>query len=593
MLENLLVTTSLEQTWKTKNKIIFLGKWCNRHNNINKLDKDRYKILDYHWNDRQKLVEDYRYLNGLNSKLLQKLTAELNKFHNTSFSERYWRIIIGPWLITFIQIVFERYENLNNLFKKEKISETIIAKINASQMIPDNFENFSRLTLTHTWNHYIYSLILDFENFKFNINKKYETFINEEKYNDYLRPKKISKISKIYEFFVKIFNKFKRHEDVLISESYLGLVNEIRLCIKLRTMPRFETAFEIPNSNISKNRNKIFLKNDCDNVFEEFICNLIPTQLPKSFIEDFNQIKIKSEAMCWPKKPKIIFTSHFMQKTLQSRYVAEKVENFGTKLIHGQHGGAYGQYLFTSMQDYELNICDKYLSWGWSLPNKEKVIPFGILKNVNKIKYNKTSSKNLLMVLRSQPLYTHKLNSYSGTNQVAKYFEDNINLCKKLDNDKIKDNLILRLHARKFGWNEDAMFKYQIPKIKIDNGYSKMPDLLKKSKLVLQTYIGTGYLESITSNFPTILFANLNECLINDETKEYLKILKKVNIFHDNYSSAAEFINKNWENIDNWWNKEETQKARIIFCNKFAKKNKNMIDKLYKIIDEQKKLLIN
>ena len=69
--------------------------------------------------------------------------------------------------------------------------------------------------------------------------------------------------------------------------------------------------------------------------------------------------------------------------------------------------------------------------------------------------------------------------------------------------------------------------------------------------------------------------------------------LKKVNIFHDNYSCAAEFINKNWENIDNWWNKEETQKARIIFCNKFAKKNKNMIDKLYKIIDEQKKLLIN
>ena len=55
-----------------------------------------------------------------------------------------------------------------------------------------------------------------------------------------------------------------------------------------------------------------------------------------------------------------------MQKTFQSRYVAECIEKNDTKLIIGQHGGVYGQYLFSSMEDYELNICDKYLSWGWN-----------------------------------------------------------------------------------------------------------------------------------------------------------------------------------------------------------------------------------
>ena len=167
----LLVTTSLEQTWKTSDEIVFLGCWCNSNNNIKKLDDKKFTILDYQWDDRQKLFKDYKYLKSLNEKLIKKLTNELNKYHGTNFSERYWKIIIGPWLITFIQTVFERYENLKNLFKTKKVNETIIAKIDPKKMVPDNYEKFTRLIFTHTWNHYIYSLILKSDYFKFDIKK--------------------------------------------------------------------------------------------------------------------------------------------------------------------------------------------------------------------------------------------------------------------------------------------------------------------------------------------------------------------------------------------------------------------------------------
>ena len=590
MSNTLVITTALEQTWNTSGPILFLGKWCDKYDSIKKLKEDNFKILDYHWDDREKFLKDYLYLNKLNTKLLKKLVVELNKYHKKNYSERYWNIIIGPWLITFIQIVFERYENLNNLFKNHKNYETIILKIDPNKMIPENYEKFQRLIMTDTWNHFIYSSILNFDSFEYKINKRYETFKNEEKFEDYLKPKVFSKRSKAYNFFLKILNKLKINEEVLISESYLGKIDEIKLCIKLKTLPRFDSMTYLSDSDISKNRNKISLKKDCENNFEEFLCNIISEQIPKSFLEDYNIVKLASEKMNWPKKPKVIFTSHFMQKTLPSRYVAENIEKFGSKLIHGQHGGVYGQYLFSSMQDFELSICDHYLSWGWTLPSNRKIIPFGILKNINNIKHCKKTASVLLMVLRSQPKYTHKLNSFSGTNQIAKYFEDNINLCKRLNKNILENKLTLRFHARKFGWNENIMFKNQFPKIKIDYGYSKITNLLKKSKLVLHTYIGTGYLETLASNIPTVVFANLNDCLINDETKEYLKILKKVNIFHDNYSSAAEFINNNWDNIDSWWNKAETQNARIIYCDKFVKSNKNKVNKLYKIINEKKNL---
>ena len=82
----LLVTTSLEQTWQTADEIIFLGKWCNKYDNIAKLGEKKYKMLDYHWDDRQKLLNDYKYLNNLNKRLIKKLTIELNRYHKTNFT---------------------------------------------------------------------------------------------------------------------------------------------------------------------------------------------------------------------------------------------------------------------------------------------------------------------------------------------------------------------------------------------------------------------------------------------------------------------------------------------------------------------------
>ena len=102
--------------------------------------------------------------------------------------------------------------------------------------------------------------------------------------------------------------------------------------------------------------------------------------------------------------------------------VCYRHEKKNSKLIIGQHGGVYGQYLFSSMQDFELDIADKYLSWGWTNNNK-KVIPFGVIKNLDGNKYNSNNS-DLLMILRSQTRYTHRLNSYSGTNQIKRYFNE-------------------------------------------------------------------------------------------------------------------------------------------------------------------------
>tara|TARA_B100001250_G_scaffold382394_1_gene375502 strand:- start:433 stop:960 length:528 start_codon:yes stop_codon:yes gene_type:complete len=172
----------------------------------------------------------------------------------------------------------------------------------------------------------------------------------------------------------------------------------------------------------------------------------------------------------------------------------------------------------------------------------------------------------------------------TGSFQLHKYFINCIDFCKKLNKSIQLKDLIVRLHARRF-WDEGLFFKNEFPKIEIDEGYKSIYELIANSRLVVHSYIATGYLETLSANFPTIVFSNLKDFMLTQETQDDLKILYDVKIFHPNYESAAKFINENYQNIDDWWKNGNTQKAIRFFCNKYAKKNNSKIEELTKVFN--------
>jgi len=167
-----------------------------------------------------------------------------------------------------------------------------------------------------------------------------------------------------------------------------------------------------------------------------------------------------------------------------------------------------------------------------------------------------------------------------------KYYDENIKLISSLRKE-IRNSLLLRLHSKKFGWDEDKRFLEKINDIKIDDGYEKIFKLINNSKLVLFTYNATGYLETLASNVPTILYFNSKDNPIRANSEPYFEQLKKVNIFFDDIFEATKHINSIWSNIDNWWNDKRTQEARINFCENYAKINNDKINLIKKIITEQ------
>ena len=69
MQKKLLATTALQNTWGKKNNITFLGDWCEKYDNFKILDPKNYNVFEYHWDNRQKLKDDYRYLNKFYQKI--------------------------------------------------------------------------------------------------------------------------------------------------------------------------------------------------------------------------------------------------------------------------------------------------------------------------------------------------------------------------------------------------------------------------------------------------------------------------------------------------------------------------------------------
>jgi putative transferase (TIGR04331 family) len=398
----------------------------------------------------------------------------------------------------------------------------------------------------------------------------------------------------ILKIYNKAFSPILKKQKIFIFQTYLSKFEEVVLNLKLKQVPNiFFPKLKVKKKNFIKYdknlRKKIFDSNLQEKSFENFLLSNLYFFLPTQFLENFKNIKKLSDNLPFPKEPKIIFTSHGLSNyTLSKFYIADKV-NSGSKLIHGQHGGVYGIDFFTSHEEYERNISNLYLTWGWK--EDSKTIPVGILKPIEKIsRFKKNISlkeNNLLYVLRSRSRYSvNLLHSDIRSSQMLKYYDENIKLISSLRKE-IRNSLLLRLHSKKFGWDEDKRFLEKINDIKIDDGYEKIFKLINNSKLVLFTYNATGYLETLASNVPTILYFNSKDNPIRANSEPYFEQLKKVNIFFDDIFEATKHINSIWSNIDNWWNDKRTQEARINFCENYAKINNDKINLIKKIITEQ------
>lgn len=587
MVKRVLVTTPLEASIpKDKSSLLLLGEWSRPYTSPFHDETVNAKVLSYHWDDRAKLYSDYNYILEFHERLVKILSKKLNELHNVQYTDRYWRIVIGPWLGFFVQSLFDRWLSIKAVINDSDILNTVIVDFDKIKMTPNDMPEFINFLIDDPWNHYIYAqIIMDHTEIKYATIK--DVSINKAVQEEKGTQSKISIIKQVKKTALSIFFKLtalmSKSTDVFFLSSYLPFLTEMQLQLKLGQSPQLFTKFPIPSIEIDTDKRDFVIEGDSKTEFEAFIYSIIPKQIPRVYLEGYQKLTEYGRSLPWPKCPKVIWTSNsFESDDVFKFWAAEKVEN-GSKLVIGQHGGHYGIAQWSFTEDHEIKIADHYFSWGWT-SHEPKVIPVGMIKGIIPMRKQLSRSK-LLHIVTVIPRYSYWMYSTIVGPQYLNYLDDQFDFFSALP-EGIKESSIVRLYPSDSGWYQSDRWRGKHPELKLDDGKSNMGDLYSESKIVISTCNATSYIESFRLNIPTVIFWNPAHWEIRESAKPYFDDLKKVGIFHETPQSAARHIKEVWEDVDKWWNDPDVQKVVTNFCRQYAFNNVNLISDLSKLLKD-------
>jgi len=589
-----LITTEDENTWKFDRPVIFLGEWCRLYDrkhiwkNMDAIVSKPYGLETIN-KDKDDLKVKY-----LEQKILPELYEILNKNFNTNHSKRFWQIILGPWLREILQLLLNRTYTLKQCLQIEEISGTTLYYSDYySLSIPNLRSGYDYFFDNEKWNNILNGKILNLID-----NNKISIHYIKDKKSKYLyqnlrsktlnnnQPLKINIKDYIFRNYKKMTRKLVKDKDAFLINTYLNKKILIKLELSLGQLPqiweRLETNINAkPDKLLRENLTKKLLKRSDDDL-ENVLRNLLFELLPVSYLEGFNELKKIVNRQPWPKSPKFIFTSSsFNTDELFKLYTAIKTED-GSKYYIGQHGNNYFTYRY-SFPRIEEQTADKFLTWGWK-SKFSKFIPMFNFKTAG-IKVSHNNKGGLLLIERPQ---SKRMRTWDVHSEFYNYFEDQKNFVSELAKEpKKKITIRLSRSNSNIKLNETLRWFDFNRSIKIDDGRTKLENLIAESRLVIHTYDTTGILETFSHNIPTLVFWQKGFDHLRESVKSDFQILVDNGLLHLSAQSTANKVNEIWDNVDEWWSERNVQDARKNFCDKYSKNCDNPTKTLVSFFSEK------
>lgn len=574
-----LITTAIQSTWPDKScPVKFLGEWCLLYSEQKNYESLDYETYEYHWNDRQKLKNDYKKLSSYYESELILVAEMLNKKHGVDYSVKYWRILVGPWLGYFTNILFDRWSMLKVAVESGEVVSVSVIDRESNDLIPQDMEDFNSLRTSDNWNEMIFGEILNIS-FKDKINIKIILPASPEFREFSFLQKNIGWIKDIMDRLISILIRPLVHrEEHFFKSTTFSWSMLCKIQIKLGIVPKLWRSKKIPR--IGQNCiDRSFCSLIEKDSFEEILHAMVFRHMPSVYLEGYESLRSRVSKLPWPSNPKTIFThTAYEQDDLFKQWAGEKTEA-GSKLVLGQHGGHYGIGLLSFPQDHETAISDSYLTWGWDDP------AFG---NIRKSVFQRPFSRNLkhepngnlLIVMYAMPRYMHLLFSAALSSQWLDYFDDQLELIASLP-DIIRSHSIVRISLNDYGWRVNDRLQASFNNLKIDNGVKDIQKQIENCRLYVATYNATTFLETLSYNIPTVIFWDPERWELKEDVIPFFKQLREVGIFHESPQSASSKICEVWNNVDDWWYSDKVQTARVNFCSRFARSPKDLAEEIY------------
>jgi len=595
----LLITTPLDQLMDVKKEknIVYLGPKGKDVLKKNPIIKD-LKIIGTTWANREEFYKDISYINNLYGRLLVSICNLLNKTFDVKNTQSYWQFYVGTNIFYIIVSLYERWQRINYVSKNFKILETVVINF------PQNFllkkkqaELIESLCNSDLYNHILYSKIIShFSKIKI----RNENYIYQHK-KAFTKNKTKSLIKMIKKIKIRsVFNLFKKYYLILLNFLYAKLflsTNEVFISDKVsknlknkiydklqqkRVHYKFnDSKKDFPINHQLREQLKKNFEFQTKNEFEIFLKDIIWEIIPLSILEGYKTIIKKNKKINETVRPKVILMKDDELLAENRSYIEWLACNKGrgTKFISLQAGGGTTVTPAFATVDaiFEKNF-DIRLHYGKENFN-EKFVGVGFERVFKDSKTYKPNLKGNIILTLFTP-YGYSGGYLNSSQYISEEWNDYMTeQCKFLDNlpDDIRKNILIRLKKRhldgdihKDYFDFEKLLRGKYKSTNFDDYSTSLMNLSKNSKLIISTYNATTFLETMASNFPTMMYFPFSKFKISEFGLSCFKPLYELGILHESSKLAAQKLREINQNIEKWWYDKKLQNARLDFCKKLA-----------------------
>ena len=284
-----------ESCLKSGNTVL-LGEWCKEYSKNKVCNDDEFTTIPYHWKNRKKFKEDHKYLSHLYQEILKKVSLELNSIHKIECSLEYWQIIIGPWLLTYVSALFDRWENVRLSANLGIPLKTIIPSSALVRPVAYDYNSFvSLIAGDDEWNYLLYCDILQVQNISaIEIIREQVIIKNRSIFNNKRRRfTPVVMVVKLLDYIARRLCLSDSY-NVLLYKSYFPIKGLMKLNIKLKQIPRLHLEFEkyIHYGELNPSMRPSLHEDSSSSKFENFLMKSIFNDIPKAYIEGFRGVSL-------------------------------------------------------------------------------------------------------------------------------------------------------------------------------------------------------------------------------------------------------------------------------------------------------------
>ena len=539
---------------------------------------------------------------------LSRLSIRQNERHGRSYSKRYWRILLMPWLVNLLMCAFERFLRVRNRIKSGVPYLAYLAPHDET-LSSITTPHFNQMMIDDPLNRLIFSrFIRVFQPRSWVVRGGTRTPEDMYFFSD---PSSGTPPRENYAVFKKTQRKMEVYRWASILSSNLGYVQfhkvhglspldaayiSLRMVFRGRRRWReaaraFQKTPEAGNAHLNREdvvrelqsiqhiatkEAGIFLS-----VLDELVSETMPRVFADHYLENEKKALLKVKATA-PWTDTITY-GHLGNDDQSNFYVAALLEKRPVRLVINQHGGNYGIIESAPWhQLVEYETAERFISWGWKRQSDYRVSavqaasPF-----LSKMRQNKKRGSSIILISSELTPYLKWLAADCLPEDIARYMREKASFIDCLD-DSPRAALCYRPYMRRRNNQYDQTYiEMRYPDVKILHGKlarympSRLSPALAGCGVCVLDRPGTTAAFAMAAGIPTLFFGHQNAWRVSLHAKPYFGKLSSVSVHHSSGKGAARHLNAIWPDVDSWWKEKRTQEAVAEFTHRYYRSSKD------------------